>query len=64
LNIDIVWVAVALLLGILGLAAGLGFAVVRPRPVHAKKIDTPFVWIENVSPDYLARLPEVPQPSQ
>lgn len=35
------------------------FGFGRSRPVKLAKIDRPFIWIENVSPEYLELLPEL-----
>ena len=54
------WVFALVIAGLILLAASLVIAAMRPRPIRAKKIDKPFVWLTQVHPDYLARFPEVP----
>ena len=59
-----VWPIVMLLAGLGGVWPLIGavcFALVRPRMFTAAKIDRPFVWLDDVHPDYLASCPELPR---
>ena len=59
-NIVIVVGAMMMFLGALLSVIALGIASLGSRLIRVKKIDKPFVWLKDVSPDYLARFPEVP----
>jgi hypothetical protein len=37
------------------------YAVLRPRHLRVRNIDRPFLWVENVNPDYLAQFSPLPR---
>jgi hypothetical protein len=47
-----------IVVGILLVAAGLIYGLARTPMVSAKRIDEQFVWLNGVTPEYLARYPE------
>ena len=55
------WPAYLIITGILLVLFAWIANAIKPKLIQAKKIQKPFVWLEGVSPDYLARFPEVPR---
>jgi hypothetical protein len=45
--------------GFISMLAGILYAVIRNKPLRAKKIDRHYAWLERVSPEYLASLHDI-----
>ncbi len=50
--------AIFVLLGVAGFLAGLVYGVIGSRVVSPKRINSRFIWLKQVSPEYLADLPQ------